>query len=223
MLAIPGTLCAPSVFRRLAEVLAGEVEIDAVSWLTEPGPWDIATVADRIAARVTEPTVVLGHSTGGAIAMRLALDHPDLVTGLVLVNTGAHMRGHGDVDRIVATMAADWGPELHAAVLDRSFATPLDPADRTELLAYASSVPVEAAVAVLRSQRDLDLTPRLARLRCPVTIVHGVFDRARTVEQAYELAADIPGARLRLVDTGHTPVHEAPGVVAEEVLALLTS
>lgn len=221
MIAIPGTLCAPSVFRRLAERLAGEVEVDAVSWLTEPGPWDIPTVADRIAARLAGPALVLGHSTGGAIALRLALAHPDLVTGLVLVNTGANMHGHGDVDRIIATMASDWGPELRAAVLDRSFATPPDPADRAELIAYAATVPVEAALGVLRSQRDLDLTPRLTQLRCPVTIVHGVLDRARPVEQAYELAADIPGARLRLADTGHSPVYEAPDVVAEEILAML--
>jgi pimeloyl-ACP methyl ester carboxylesterase len=218
--AIPGTLCAPSVFGRLADHLSGQVEIDAVSWLTEPGPWDIPSVADRIGARLAEPALVLGHSTGGAIALQLALNHPDRITGLVLVNTGAHMRGHGDVDRILATMAADWGPELHATVLDRSFATPLDPADRAELLAYAATVQAEAALEVLRSQRDLDLTPRLARLRCQVTVVHGVLDRARTVEQARELAAAIPGARLRLVDTGHTPVYEAPDLVAEEILAI---
>jgi pimeloyl-ACP methyl ester carboxylesterase len=223
VVAIPGTLCAPSVFRRLAERLAGEVDVDAVSWLTEPGPWDIPTVADRIAARIAEPALVLGHSTGGAIALQLALAHPALVRGLILVNTGAHLRGHGDAERIIATMATDWGPQLRAAVLDRSFATPLDPADRAELLAYAAAVPVEAALGVLRSQRDLDLTPRLARLRCPVTVVHGTLDRARPVEQAYELAADIPGARLRVVDTGHTPVYEAPDVVAEEILAFLTT
>jgi pimeloyl-ACP methyl ester carboxylesterase len=208
------------VFRRLADHLSGQVEIDAVPWLTEPGPWDIPSVADRIGARMAEPALVLGHSTGGAIALQLALSHPDRITGLVLVNTGAHMRGHGDVDRILATMAADWGPELHATVLDRSFATPLDPADRAELLAYAATVQAEAALEVLRSQRDLDLTPRLARLRCQVTVVHGVLDRARTVEQARELAAAIPGARLRLVDTGHTPVYEAPDLVAEEILAI---
>ncbi|HJP78653.1 MAG TPA: alpha/beta hydrolase [Pseudonocardiaceae bacterium] len=219
MYAIPGTMCAPSVFRRLAEELAGEVEVEAVSWLTEPGPWDIPTVADRIAERITEPALVLGHSTGGAIALQLALAHPDLVTGLILVNTGAHMRGHGDVDRI---LGAGFGPELRAAVLDRSFATPLDPADREELLAYAAGVPGEAALEVLRSQRDLDLTPRLTQLRCPVTIVHGWLDQVRTVEQANELAADIPGAHLRLVETGHTPVYEAPELVAGEVRALLT-
>jgi pimeloyl-ACP methyl ester carboxylesterase len=106
-------------------------------------------------------------------------------------------------------------------VLDRSFATPPDPADREELLVYAAGVPAEAALEVLRSQRDLDLTPRLTQLRCPVTIVHGWLDHARTVEQANELAADIPGARLRLVETGHTPVYEAPDLVAGEVRAML--
>lgn len=220
VVAIPGTMCAPSVFRRLAERLAGEMTVDAVSWMTEPGPWDIPTVADHIAARIDEPALVLGHSTGGAIALQLALAHPAKVRGLVLVNTGAHMRGHGDADRILAAMTTDWGPELSAAVLDRSFATPLDPADREELLAYAAGVPKQAALAVLRSQRDLDLTPRLTELRCPVTIVHGVLDQARTVDGAHELAADIPGARLRLVDTGHTPVYEAPDAVAEEILAI---
>lgn len=220
VVAVPGTLCAPSVFGRLAQRLSGEATLDAVSWLTEPGPWDIPAVADRIAGRIDGPALVLGHSTGGAIALRLALEHPAKVRGLVLVNTGAHMRGHGDVDRILATMAQDWGPELHAAVLDRSFATPPDPADRAELLAYAARVPMAAALDVLRSQRDLDLTPRLRELRCPVTIVHGVLDRARTVEGARELAAAIPGARLRLVDTGHTPVYEAPDVVAAEILRI---
>lgn len=107
------------------------------------------------------------------------------------------------------------------AVLDRSFATPPDPAFRDELLAYAARVPVQAALEALRSQRDLDLTPGLAAIDCPVTVVHGLRDPARTPDQARELAAAIPGARLRLLDTGHTPVYEAPDEVATELLALL--
>jgi pimeloyl-ACP methyl ester carboxylesterase len=219
--AIPGTLCSPTVFDRLGARLADHVVLDPVSWMTEPGPWDLGTVADRIARRYTGPVVVIGHSTGGAIAMRLAVDHPDLVSALLIVDSGAHMKGHGDVDRILATMEHSWGPELHAAVLDRSFASPLDPADRADLLAYAAEVPVRAALEALRSQRDLDLTPGLADLTCPATVVHGTLDPTRTPAQARELADAIPGARLRLLDTGHTPVYEDPDSVAEELLALL--
>lgn len=217
IVAIPGTLCSPAVFDRLAE----RVALDAVSWLTEPGPWDLGTVAQRIAAGITEPAVVIGHSTGGAIALHLAVDHPDLVAGLLIVDSGAHMRGHGDVDRHLATMETSWGPELHAAILDRSFATPLEPVMRAAMLDYAATVPAEAAVQALRSQRALDLTPRLAALSCPATVIHGTLDPTRTPAQARELADSIPGARLRLLDTGHTPVHEAPDDVAAELTALL--
>jgi pimeloyl-ACP methyl ester carboxylesterase len=225
VLAIPGTLCAPAVFRPLARRLDGRIELDAVSWMTEPGPWDLGTVADRIAEHITRrhggPVPVVGHSTGGAIALRLAAGHPGLVAGLLLVDTGAHMRGHGDVDAILAALATDWGASLHARVLDRSFATAPDPAFRAELLDYAASVPAQAALDALRSQRDLDLTPGLAALDRPVTVVHGRRDPARTPEQARELAEAIPGARLRLLDTGHTPVYEDPDGVAAELVALL--
>lgn len=225
-LAVPGTLCSPAVFRPLADALGAEVDIDAVSWMTEPGPWDLGAVADRLAARVTarhagRPVLVIGHSTGGAIALRLTADHPELVSALLVVDSGAHMRGHGDVDRILATLAADWGPALHAAILDRSFATPPTAADRADLLGYAATVPLAAALDVLGSQRALDLTPRLAAFDLPVTVIHGRRDPTRTVAQARELAEAIPGARLRLLDTGHTPVYEAPAAVAEEVRALL--
>ena len=221
VLAIPGTLCAPRVFDRLAERLAGEMAVTGVSWLTEPGPWDVGTVAERTVQRYPEPGLVLGHSTGGAIALRMAIAHPERVRGLMLVNTGANMRGHGDAERIIATMQDGWGPDLHAALIDRSFATPLDPVDRAALLAYAAAVPAAAALGVLRSQRDLDAAPQLAEIRCPVTVVHGMLDKARTIEHANELVDGIPGARLCLVQTGHTPVYEAPDEVAAEIRALI--
>ena len=53
-----------------------------------------------------------GHSTGGAIALQLAIRHPDVVAGLVLVDTGAHMRGHGDVDATLERIRTGWGEEL---------------------------------------------------------------------------------------------------------------
>ena len=149
IIAIPGTLCSPAVFDRLAE----RVPLAAVSWLTEPGPWDLGTVAARIAAGISEPVVVVGHSTGGAIALQLAVDHPNLVAGLLIVDSGAHMRGHGDVDRHLAAMETMWGEQLHASILDRSFATPLEPALRAALLDYAATVPMAAALEALRSQR----------------------------------------------------------------------
>ncbi|ROS77948.1 3-oxoadipate enol-lactonase [Curtobacterium sp. PhB130] len=219
VVALPGTLCPPAIFDRLAVELGTAAEIDAVPWLTEPGPRTIAEIAESIARRIGDlhaggPVLVCGHSTGGAIAMQLALEHPDLVSGVLLVDTGAHMGGHGDVAAILRRVDDDWGEDLRAAVLDRSFADALDPMLRREWLAWASTVQQTAVRAVLASQAALDLRARLPLLTVPTSIVHGARDRARSVDDARELARLIPGARLTIVDSGHSPVHETPGEVA---------
>src|SRR6202041_510253 len=94
-------MCSPGIFGPLSRALEGDVVVDPVSWLTQPGPWDIPAVAERVARQVEEnwggPVLVCGHSTGGAIALQLAIHRPAALLGLVLVDTGAHMRGHADV------------------------------------------------------------------------------------------------------------------------------
>ena len=220
LLAIPGTLCSPDIFERLGSALAGAVTVEPVDWMTAPGPWGIEDIAEQVASRIEEPVLLAGHSTGGCIALALAAARPDLVAGLLLANTGAHMRGHGDVDRILDTIATGWGPELHAAVLDRSFAEPVPSDFRDRLLAYAAKVPREAALEVLGSQRDLDLTPRLPHISCPATVLHGVLDRARSIDDAKHLATGLPDCALRTVHTGHSPVWEDVPAAAEAVRAL---
>jgi pimeloyl-ACP methyl ester carboxylesterase len=225
LVALPGTMCAPAVFGPLGLALAGEVTVDPVSWLTEPGPWDIPSVAARVARHIQDrwrgPVLVCGHSTGGAIALQLTVRHPELVAGLVLADTGAHMHGHGDVDAILARIAGDWGEELRAAVLDRSFHAPLPDPVRAGFLDWAALLPPEAVYQVLASQRDLDLTSQLAAVSQPAVVVHGRYDRARPPEQGQELARALPRAEFRLLDSGHTPVYETPGAVADAVRQVL--
>ncbi|HEY6788618.1 MAG TPA: alpha/beta hydrolase, partial [Trebonia sp.] len=180
---LPGTMCSPAVFGPLGESLAGQVTVDPFSWLTEPGPWDIPAVAERVARHISQnyarPVLVCGHSTGGAIALQLAASRPETVLGLVLADTGAHMRGHGDVDAILDRIRASWGEELRAAVLDRSFHIPLSPQARAGFLAWAAPLSQQAVYDVLASQRDLDLTPGLAGITQPAVVVHGRHDRAQ--------------------------------------------
>ncbi|MCD2196085.1 alpha/beta hydrolase [Actinomycetospora endophytica] len=225
LVGLPGTICSPAVFAPTAEALRGTVEVHAVSWMTEPGPWKVPDVADAVARRIETrhggPVVLVGHSTGGAIAAHLAGRRPDLVAALVLVDTGAHTRRHGDVDSIIARFRDEWGEPIRRAVVDRSFAGELPPEVHAELLRYAAEVPQQAAVEVLESQRDLDLTAGLLAFDGPAAVVHGIHDRARSVAEAEELAALLPTATLHWADCGHTPVHEAPDVVAGAVRDVL--
>src|SRR6202161_2911076 len=112
MVALPGTMCSPAVCEPLRRALAGQVTLDSFSWLTQPGPWDIPAIAERVADHIDthwgRPVLVCGHSTGGAIALQLALRRPAAVLGLVLVDTGAHMRGHADVGAILGRIQLNW-------------------------------------------------------------------------------------------------------------------
>lgn len=240
VLGIPGTLCSPALFEPTWEALRAShpdavagLSLRSVSWMDGPGPWDIPSVAARLASSLRAasaggtahgavqgavhgaaggtasgagPALVVGHSTGGAIALELALSAPDLVSGLVLVDTGPNMHDHGDVDGILRTIRDDWGEPLWAGILDRSFASPL-PADvRSSFLDYASGVPRQAALDVLTSQRALDYLPRLESLECPVAVVHGRLDPVRTVAQATAFAAALAAAA--------TPVGPLAGLAA---------
>lgn len=222
VVALPGTLCPPAVFDPLREIVAPEVEVETISWMTTGGPWDLEhlaeTIAGSIATRFRGPVILAGHSTGGAVALLIAARHPEALSGLMVIDTGAHMQGHGDVQSIIASIRDDWGDELRARVLDRSFQHDL-PADvRSQWLDWARTVPRAAALDALESQARLDLRSELSDIRIPTAVVHGIHDRARTIADAHTLRDGLRFATVDLVPSGHTPMYEVP----ERVAAVLT-
>lgn len=224
MVGIPGTFCAPLVFDPLAVALRNHDEpmlLEAVSWMELPGPWDIPSVADNVASRIgasgNGSVLVVGHSTGGAIAMQLALTHPEFVAGLVVVGSGAHMKGHGDVGAIVHRIREEGPDDVIDAVLERSFASMPPEGVIGALRGYARSVDPRAALEALDSQRAVDFTDSLPGLGCPVAVVHGRRDRVRTVADAKAFASLFQGAKLTVLDCGHTPPFEAPTELAAVV------
>lgn len=224
---IAGTFCSPLIFAPLVaelRVSAEPMEFTAVSWMEQPGPWDIPSIARRIADDLRRakrgPALVVGHSTGGAISLQLALTEPGLVGGLVLVNTGPNMRDHGDIDTILRTIREEGAERILTAVVDRSFATAPPDAVRDDLLEYARRVDPRAALEALASQRDLDFEPLLPTFGCPAAVVHGIHDRVRTVAQAQAFARHLPDGDLTLLNCGHSPPFEAPGELAAVVRRL---
>ncbi|MFR9730241.1 alpha/beta fold hydrolase [Saccharopolyspora sp. MS10] len=219
LLCLPGTMCDPAIFDGLAEATGSDVAV--APWLEWPGPHEVAALGARIAglARRHAPVVLLGHSTGGVLALAAALHDRAPVRGVLCCDTGANMRGHGDVDAIIDRVARRWGPELWRAVALRSVR---DPAFAARLEDYPARLSREAVLAVLRSQRDTDLGPRLGELAgIPSLVVHGRFDAARTAEHARELAGLLGDAEVVLLECGHTPPLELPQRFGAEVARFL--
>lgn len=60
-------------------------------------PWtidaNVTALADMVRIESERPVLVIGHSFGGAIALNLAAAHPDLVSGLILLDPAVGLDG----------------------------------------------------------------------------------------------------------------------------------
>lgn len=184
-----------------------------VDWMQGAGPFTPQAVAGRLAAALaprTAPTVLLGHSLGGVIALLTALARPSAVQALVISNTGPHTRDHGD-NSLPARIRDQWTPEARRAFLQACFAHDPPAALMRELERYLGALPTAPLLEAVEGLRRIDLSHRLGAIRCPALIAHGELDRRRGVADARRLAALIPGAELVLLPGGHTPMVDCAG------------
>jgi pimeloyl-ACP methyl ester carboxylesterase len=173
---------------------------------------DVAQVLRRLDAH---PAHVLGISLGGAVALQMALDFPDLVRSLVLVNTAARLvsdqwrhrlmglrRMAGvylyGMDRVAEGVAMRLFPWPEQAELRRETAERLKTNDRA---AYR---------ATLWAIARFDVRARLGEIACPTLIVAGDEDTTVPLASKHLLAERIPHSRLEIIaDSGHaTPVNQ---------------
>jgi len=226
LVCLPGAMCSPRVFEQAA--LRSGLPAVALAWLEGGGAHDLQSVAERVCDELAErPSVILvGHSMGTPIAILTALlsarrgNSP--IKGLVLSNSGANTRGHGDIASLVGRIEQGWSQAFREAFTARCFHTlPAEPL-LEEVRGYPCRLDRHAVIQALLSQQAIDCAPLLASLpRVPTAIVHGVHDPARTLAHARELADGISGATLHVLDTGHTSCAEDPAAFAE-VLRTIT-
>ncbi|WP_298442716.1 alpha/beta hydrolase [Gordonia sp. (in: high G+C Gram-positive bacteria)] len=124
------------------------------------------------------PLYVLGHSMGGAIALRYALDHPNDLTGLVL--SGPAVMPGDDLSPLMIKAAPVLGklvPRLPAAALSAS-AVSRDPAVvaayENDPLVWHGKIPAGLGGALIGAMGEFPA--RLPTLRVPTLALHGGRD-----------------------------------------------
>jgi pimeloyl-ACP methyl ester carboxylesterase len=124
-----------------------------------------------------ERFVLVGHSMGGATVTQFALEHPDVVQALVLLDP-APLNGR--------PLAADWEAQVRAQFApDRAREEPGSNAGqipddfREALAADVARNPVERMLGGRKSMGSLRLRERLSELSMPVLVIGG--DRDTTV------------------------------------------
>jgi pimeloyl-ACP methyl ester carboxylesterase len=193
------------------------------------------SLVDLIAAAGLGPVAVCGHAMGGAVALKLAATHADLVDKLVLVNPLVYPPPPDAVSRIAAIPVL--GPlvfkQLYGRALFRSrflgkerLATNGASARRVDHFFEVFDVPAarEAAYATMRTMLDTrPLTASVPRITAPTLVAWGRGSRRSPVEHGRRLARELGGARFEVFDCGPSPPEEVPEAFAHAVTSFLAN
>lgn len=203
----------------------------------EDGGWPtMAAYATRHAAALREaydaPVDVLGMSTGGSIALQLAVDHPDVVRRLVLVSAAARLGATGRVDQrelarrlhagdrrgALARFLGDMIPRPPASARGARAAlhTGLARLARTPLratgwalgsLLWPQAGAMRELAALVEAEDGYDVRARLGEVRAPTLVVAGGRDPYYDAGAFEQVARGVPDGRLvRFPRRGHVTV-----------------
>ncbi|GAA2607343.1 alpha/beta fold hydrolase [Paractinoplanes durhamensis] len=207
----------------------------------------VDTYAEFLAALIDHLAVprvyLLGHSHGGLVTLRYAIDHPDRVAGLALYSATpttdpefwaaetaaalAYAQRHPDVpeaaDVVTALQAFDVATTDAEATEVLRLGLPLYFADywgrQAEFQELRSSV--RAWPAPFPS-RNVDLRPELPSIAAPAVIFTGRQDFICGPVWAEMIHRGIPGSRLVILEnSGHFAQYEEPDAYVEVVTSLL--
>jgi pimeloyl-ACP methyl ester carboxylesterase len=153
-----------------------------------------------------EPVHLIGHSMGGALAIRLAAERPDLVRSLILVNSAGMPFRLDPRPHMRPLPKPPYGGPGIARVLLPDF-----------LRAGPASVAVAGTRVVFSDVRDA-----MHRLRVPTLLVWGENDPLVPLHYGEAMRQEIPNARLEVIPrAAHVAMWDAPEAFNRVVLAFL--
>ena len=174
------------------------------------------------------PVVIVGHSMGSAIAMRLSIDHPELVSGLVLIGAFATFSGNaGLVEFYRESISALEDPvpvEFVREFQESTLANPVDPDFIRSVIHESLKLTARVWIETGRGLFDDDFSDELDRIAAPTLILWGDADAFCPRADQHHLRRSIVGARLSIHrGAGHGLHWEDPTALVDELLAFLAS
>lgn len=167
-----------------------------------------------------DQALIVGHSMGGAIAQTLAVQRPEVVTGLVLIGTGARLEVNQDLLYKFST------PSSTPAAIDMVIKWSWNNTKDEKLLKMVKEQMLAIRSAVVYGDflacNNFDLTGQVEHIQAPTLIIVGENDKMTPLDLNKQLERKIPKAKMAVIsEGGHMVMLEKPEAVAEEVFGFL--
>ena len=174
--------------------------------------------AEWLQERDAGQATVVGHSMGGVVAARLAINHPQLVRRLVLSCSQSGL-GHTAKDPLGSSYLAriDARTSLSDSEFGNFGAGRMLPANTSPeifaaVAARASEVSAAGLGSAIRMIHCTDNLPGLGQITCPTLILDASEDPVVKPDKTADLVSAMPSAdRVTLNGLGHAPYLEDPG------------
>jgi haloalkane dehalogenase len=181
-----------------------------------------------------ERATIVGHDTGGGVALILAIEYPQRITRLILTNVVAY--DSWPIGDMIALSDPTWTSKRASEIAEFvNSGLPdgiynkrrLTDDFRAGIVAPYSDD--EGKVSLIRNASALNtnhtmmLVDRHREIRAPTLVLWGVHDPWQTIADGERLATEIPQAALHRVEASHWLPHDAPSEFAQAIVDFLAA
>ena len=190
-------------------------------------PYSMQTLVDDAISLIEQTGIApchwVGLSTGGFVGMRIAIQRPDLLASLVLMDTSAEAEPRLSrlrYEGMLLTLRLVGVKPLLSQTMELMFGAShrADPSKKTMLKHWQDRMAANDPAALIRFGKAIfgrdSVLEEMSQIRHPTLVIVGAEDTVTPLARAYRMAESIHGAQLEIIPAaGHMTTLEQPEYV----------
>jgi pimeloyl-ACP methyl ester carboxylesterase len=154
-----------------------------------------------------EKAIIAGYSSGGFVALQFALDHPEMVSKLVLIDTAAKFSDSIIMPFMMWLLSRILPYETNIRNLINTQSNDRTPEEREAAFKMLTGTPKYVALKLQSANNKFDVRDKISKIKAPTLIIVGEKDTILPVEKSQFLNREIKGSKLVVIPNAkHTTI-----------------